>query len=1462
MAAVQRLVMRIRSVELFGFKSFPERTTLTFGAGISCIVGPNGCGKSNIADAIRWCLGTQSARSLRSSEMKEVIFSGSADRPPVGFAEVQLTFDADEEAPFGGPYVDASQVQIGRRLYRGGDNEYLINDKKCRRKDVIDFFLDTGLGQMLYSFIEQGQIGRIVHATAEERRRLVDEAAGISRFKVRRDEAQARLRATGVQLDRAADVTSEMGSRLRSLERQVVRAANFRRTRAQIKQLEITLALARYRALFADRRSLQQALVEARSEQAVLERKVAGRETQLQTLKTAVSELEEAITQGREIEFEWEATRRETESAREFTTRGIAALEQRLEENLGETEKDKQEIDEAGMLLASLKAQDAEHETGMEAAVSQRELAQAQLDRTDEELLQVQQDYATFQGQAQALLLEAQSCQTRLANHEERLVRVHQRKEALIGEMQAAHKAEDEGVFDLDEVAQKLADAIQECDHSEKQQQMLSERAASAKELAQQAQAALDGLIERQGREQGRQQSALKAQQEQFEQQLADVGRNRTEAIADDHRQATAHRQELEQQHRGRGDEIRAELQQARSRGEQWLRTLQAAQETELEATAFGYRQQEEATTAGLVQQQRSLHQDEQVLSDEQQEVALELEEQRKRSQSLTSEASFFEGQLEELRGRANAHCLVGVDTPLSLAERLELTPDERHWAPGALGERLVLPVVHTQEELLRLAGQLQPDVRLRLLWVQKDGDKSISPKDLLSKVTLVDSLKEALELHRSRGGAVVVRSTGERIYADGLVELGVGGEVGTTIIENEQSLAEVRSKQQALNVAIGQLVGKQEQQHDRRQQLLSQMEKTRTTLDVQRRQSDERVAAWLKEERRGMNARLERARSDVEEALQSLQALLETQWTQERGRVGALQAQEEERLAQARRVREAEQEETMLRLKTELHESDGSYRHRLDADRQALTQAREETLSVQSRFVQAQQDLHQIDQTLTELRAREASLIQQHRVLQESRQRHRASQEHIAQEQGALEEEVQEIVAQQVADTARLTEVKEQSAELGAKEREQQAQVDAARARQEEARAVLGQADIQFATVEERQRSKEINLDLARQRLQSAQQHHGERHMEMERLKRDIEEAHRAVAIHAEKLAGLAVSLKAQQEKNQTQQSLCTSKKNKFDEHEFGLKELRQEQQVATDRVRDLDFEVRELRGELTGLFEQMEERYQMSLPGLLDRLEAHRSLTLDVEQSIAKGVVIGKKTVAGVEALKITPALLSSEEGLADAVVRLKDQKDQLERIGEVNLTAWDEYEDLKERHGKLEEQRADLEQSVARIHQGITKLNQTCKERFALAFELVNGHFQTMYEQLAGGGRAWMTLTHEDELLTTGVEIFAQPPGKRLQSLSLLSGGEKAIVAIALLLAFFRVKPSPFCFLDEVDAPLDEANGRRLSELLQTMSQMSQFILITHHRKMMEHADTLYGVTMPTPGVSRLVSVSIAS
>jgi chromosome segregation protein len=307
--------MHIRKLELQGFKSFPNRTSFHFGRGVSGVVGPNGCGKSNVVDAVKWCLGEQSAKSLRGRSMDDIIFAGSESRKAMGVAEVSLTFEAGNE-PFAGEFARCEEIQITRRLFRDGNSEYLINQNRCRLKDIQDIFRDTGASNRLYSFIEQGRIGEIVKAKPEQRRSLIEEAAGISRYKAKKREAEQRLEGTNRNLERATDLVEDLASRLRSLKRQVTKATRYRQLRTEVRQGEIFLGVARYSGLSGDRKALSESLRAVSTVEQTKRRELERQDQEIGSKRDAVEVLESIVGGLRDELSELEATRREQESAR------------------------------------------------------------------------------------------------------------------------------------------------------------------------------------------------------------------------------------------------------------------------------------------------------------------------------------------------------------------------------------------------------------------------------------------------------------------------------------------------------------------------------------------------------------------------------------------------------------------------------------------------------------------------------------------------------------------------------------------------------------------------------------------------------------------------------------------------------------------------------------------------------------------------------------------------------------------------------------------------------------------------------------------------------------------------------------------------------------------------------------------------------------------------------------------
>ena len=1212
--------MRIRKLELQGFKSFVDRQTFHFGDGIAGVVGPNGCGKSNVVDAVKWCIGEQSAKSLRGSAMQDVIFNGSAGRAPVNFAEVTVTFTSGDE-PFPGQWARFEEIQIARRLYRDGSSSYMINGTRVRLKDINELFMDTGVGRRLYSFIEQGKVNQLVLSRPEQRRRLFEEAAGISRFRERRREALERLDGTRVNLDRASDLADEMGRRLRSLERQVGRAVRYRRFQARVRQGELFLGLARYRGLIADRRALAEERRELGRAVTRLARELDHRDRSLGDQRDAIAVMESVLGTLRDELSELEAQRREQESARHYQARECGERSRRLE-------------------LLDVDIEDADQVAARAAA-------------------------------------EAASLEAELAAAGEKL----ERGEAEAGE------------------GQRIAE-----------------------ELGRELRALRDRV------------DGLKAE---VTRQLTELTRARTQ-LAATHQRLTESRGRL----RGSRDH-RAEVGADLERLEAAVSAeLGAAAEAEVQV-ATARRQVEEArralseAEAGVRERQRAARDAEDAVTEA--ERGLARTEARLRSLEELGEAhAGVEGGAKRLIERA--------ETLGTLAEHLDVPEDLEAPLARALAGGLEHVLVAGEEELAAAveaargggpAGIIPAEAGAAPAGLAARVDGSEAGRAALARA--LGDCREAEDFAEAwaiwtESGCRVVTATGELVLESGVVLVGeAGAGAGRSILRRRRELAALRSRHEGEVEALAAARAR--------------------ARDLQ----DEAAAAAIS---------LRQIRQGLEAASGRLKAAQMAQ-IEAKHRVSSRRGELERHRDQAARLTRQQE--------------------RLSADIARL-EAGVEGLNREIAAAEGARDV--AEAALREAQARWADMEERVRRARDAAARLQA-------ERGALRQQVLLLEKSLSAARQKAEEASQRGERARAERRELRARIE-----------VLRADDVRLAGL-----------------IQSLGERQGDLRVRMDREKARLKAARGALS-----------------------------------EAEAALQGLRGQLEKARGRRSRLDLKLQETKGQIEVLRQQAEEKYQASLPGLLDRLERDAALILELGQQVRAELPFEIRGLPEVSELRITPRLLEDEAAIASWVEALGDARAQIQKIGEVNLTALDEYWEALERYRVLDEQRADLERSVETIRKTIAKLNRTCRERFRETYDRVDQHFRELYPRLVGGGEARLGLTDEEDLLETGVEILVRPPGKRLQNLTLLSGGEKAMTALALIFSLFRVKPSPFCLLDEVDAPLDEGNGARFNEMLREMSALSQFIVITHNKKTIEAVDTLYGVTMPDPGVSRLVTVKI--
>ena len=1272
--------MHLQHLEISGFKSFPERARLVFDDGVTAIVGPNGCGKSNVIDAITWVLGEQSAKSLRGERMEDVLFSGSDARRPIGTAEVRLQLarvtaapgavgapdpatsaerdrsshagreaDGDLAAPeIQGDDADIDEllplmsrdVEVGRRLYRSGESEYLLNGRVCRLRDIQDLLMDSGVGVKAYAVIEQGKIGQILGARPTERRQLLEEAAGVTKYKSRRRAAELKLEAAQQNLTRVDDIIHEVEKQRRALKRQAARARRYRRLCDELRRWETIGFALRYRVLGEAIKSTRSRFDAARAREQAAAARLAMVESERGRCQIELAEAESGATRVREAAHARELAVERRQQQIAFDTRQVETLADTL----------------------------AQMERELEDLQARRDPAQRELD---------------------AHVVDAQRCGTErdevggtLRATEAVLAQAQHGLDGLEGDVEAARSE----VYAAINAATALRHAVE---HAAAGQTRLAETLAK-----------LD----------------VEAGDVTVEIQTVDAARERTLAAE------RATREALEGVHGACADR-EAELGSLR---------------VEREARARDLREREHRL-AGHTGRLTSLRDLEATRAGYSDAARLLLSESGSGVRHLGSVADHLE--VEPGRERAVEACLGDLLQYVVVPSRADaeagLALVRRHGA-GRAGFLIVETSAGSREPTA------SPDAGLVSVAdvVRVDGDGATAIRAALENRWLAGSFDVALRAGR-RTTSPIATPDGDVFRGAALVDGGAKGE------------------------ALGILATKRE--------IKALDEEIKDEHEVVRRLT-------------GEHAELSVASGRAEIALAALQ---QEQHQQEKTLLGhemqlAALGKEAQRLARKLDVIETERRtagEERSGLEARRAEAQASI-ERLEGEQRI---ADERFMSSQRRVLDARESIDALGNDLAETKAVHAALVERASALEASASRLELASQELA---GRLEHRTTDHTRTQTGREALIASV-------------------AASKRQ-------------------------LDEDVAA----------------LVTLRQDVRESDEQV-----------LRLRGQLETQDGEVRVTRA----------GLEEIRAD-------VSELDIERVTAESDLAHLEETCRDTLRLSLDDVLAEVEAPEgdgALIPDAELMAAEPVEgpsdqdddtadpdvreLDTATDHGTRetALHSMPAATTGPVTAEDRVAALKEK---IERLGPVNMMAIEEFDDLDERYEFLTIQRDDLVESIRATGDAIARINRTTGERFRDAFTAINTHFQETFSTLFGGGRAGLVLLDESDLLESGIDIIAQPPGKRLQSIQLLSGGEKALAAMALMFAIFKYKPSPFCLLDEIDAPLDEANIGQFVRMLHGMQSDTQFILVTHNRKTMEIADRLYGVTMEEPGVSKLISVQL--
>ncbi len=1230
--------MRIKSIQLHGFKSFVDRTLFSFEDGVTAVVGPNGCGKSNVVDAIRWVMGEQSPRRLRGKGMDDVIFAGSEARPPIGMAEVVLTFDnSDGRAP--GAFAAYNEIQIARRLYRSGESEYQMNKVSCRLRDVHDFFRDTGFGVRGYTIVEQGRVAEIVSARPEERRVLIEEAAGISKYKARRREAESKIRSTEQNLDRVRDVLGEIRRQISSLERQARKAARYKRLKETQRILELSIAADERRALAASAEAARARFNELQDRATALETQLAERELHIEERRIALAESEKAVGQSAERLY---ALRSE-----------IKHFEGQIE--LSEREREGIEASNAGRREEIVQLCEQLDTAEVEAAAAQDELVRMDASLSTELEAIAAADEEKQQAEESLRTLERERSNA---------------NEALVAALTATARFEDRHAAAADRRAE-LDLRLRSVD-----QQLDSDQTAAAR-VGQDQSALHEGL------------RGLLRERDRLQEEL---------------RRALQRSEDLTRAEREAGEELVAlrEILEARRARLESLSELIESREDVAAATRHLMGESEDVRTRlGLKGLVRDL-----LASEPDVEVAVEA----------------------VLADRADA----------LVAERREGAVAALDALRGSLVGRGVFVVEPAEESSFGFVPLGVPILdRVRV----QPGSEGVA-RALLGDVYLVDSLTEALSVYgdSARLPATFVTRSGDMLSPDGVIRgggesaasgmLGRLREVRELEAEVQQLSAKVAAAQAVREAAVAARIASGEELDNlRNRQHTAVLAVANHEKDLERTSERAKTLGEAHESRAG-------ERSDL--IAESEAIVLE---------IGRL----EQEITEARGARAARQRE-------------------LDA--------------VVLRLSVAGRELTRFENRTTELKLAHSGRVEQQNRLRDTVERARNS----------------------ARETAEWIERRECEIRVASERHE----------------VLIEQAA---------QAEESLSGRLA-----------DEEHMrvESERLRDGYDR-------DAEQLRGIEEQLR-------DLRSELTSKRSEAASADMTANEcaLRLEHQDETILEK---WNVELATWTLPPL--EPETRLETEAASVAPPAEAVASDAEEAEADAPDDESVAESALAARDARK--NALLARDP-LEERQRQLGLIRNSIQSLGDVNIGAIEEHEELAERFRFLSEQKEDLEKTIRSLQEAISRINRTSRRRFRETFEQVSKRFSENFPRLFGGGKASLLLTDAEDVLEAGIDIMAMPPGKRLQNVNLLSGGEKTMTALALLVAVFQVRPSPFFLLDEVDAALDDANVGRFNDLIREMAQHSQFLVITHNKRTIEVADVLYGVTMEQKGVSKLVSVAL--
>jgi len=1167
--------MYISELELQGFKSFAYKTSVSFDKGITAIVGPNGCGKSNIVDSLRWVLGEQRPTLLRSSSMSNVIFNGTAKKNALGMAEVSLTFINNK----GLLPTEYNEVTISRRLYRSGESEYLINGTTCRLKDITELFMDTGMSSDAYSVIELKMVEEILNDTNNDRRRLFEEAAGVTRYKEKRKKTFRKLEETQKDLQRVEDILVEVRKKTKSLEKQAEKAQKAKKYKKELEHLDKALNKHEYVKVKEELEPLEERIDNADKEKKEILSKAEQLEQNEEEARKALNEKERKQSEAQRRVSQLHSKIRDTETKLEITREKISNEEGVIEQYTKDIEQSEQD-------LKDLREVFEQSQNKLESFDEDLTKAEKNLKDSKERYSEIQQQYSTEREKLNKLERDFSQANQDLNDLQTKRIKIESRLENTEG--------------DLIRIREEIEDLENEIMNFRGEKKLLAEKLQKATQKRDEHQETLQ-QARRQREELSQKQNALK-----------DEIRNRQSKL----------------------DSVRSEI--------------------------------------------------------------LLLQDIANSNEAFPSSVQYL---LEECAG----------EFPLLDVVSNVISTDEEHAIAleAVLGDVLNYVVVNTLDDAQKAASLLKAHDKGRATFIPLD--QLASSYDVES-----DSLVEVVECSSK---------------FDALKKLLLGNvQVFNSVDEAYQAIAGTR------------LMG--------------------VTLDGEVITSQQFLQSGSKKKNAGIRLGLKDKISKLEDRAGSIEAKIQ-------------QSQEE-----LEEVQQQYESIDLQEIEKELKEKEQKVR------------------GIESQIGSFEQKIEIYEKNIGELNNRRESLINNEDASQQDL-------DQLQPKQKELQQKLKDLHEQQKEKKQTLAELEEERSIAQSRYNDAQLQHQDLKNKVENYERDIKRAENGIANLKERLKLRSEKTEEAKERINKYKSSIEQLEDQLGTLKEQKQEADKAL--------------------EQTEEA-SGKQRGRINEIEKELKEVRRRKEVNMELVHHLAM---------------AKEKFEMQIENLSDHIwETY-------------GVLMDQINVE-----------LPEDTDADEAKERIAWLKQKLNKIGEVNPLAIEEYEEEKERLDFYEEQIGDLHQAAEELRETINKINKTATGRFNKTFEKIRQNFQRVFHTLFNEDDYCDLVIDEEaeDPLEARIQIKANPKGKRPSTINQLSGGEKTLTAIALLFAIYLVKPSPFCVLDEVDAPLDDANIERFAAMIKRFSEDTQFIIITHNKKTMAKAEMMYGVTMPETGISRLVGVKL--